>query len=482
MMKNKRLIVAILLGGCVLAAGGYYLLRIRQNTADTASGEIEPAAHVVRDRVRLTEAKLAEAGIETACVAQRTLQPIRTVPGRIEYNGTRHISVKTPADGLVHSMSVMVGDRVEAGQLLAVVNSPELGERRADVLKQQAGLELARRELDWRQMLQTNLDDLLAQLKRPQEFAALEQDFRDRILGEYRRDLFSAYSTFRTADAIHVNLQTLAGGTISKRMVLEQTSARDSAAAIFQAACELATFDARQKVGKADADFNDAARRLAVARQRLTWLTGQSADPAGAATQEKELSTWPIVAPFAATVEEVMVATSERIRQGEDIMLLADTTRLWVQADIRDKDWSALTLSPGQKIQVQSPALPNATLEAAIAFIGRTVNPESRAIPLVADIKNDDQLLRPGMFVRVLLPDGQPVQGLAVPESSIVRHDGRVFVFLATGPAEFTPRDVTPGLTVDSWVEIKSGLSAGDRITISGTFALKSELLLEPEE
>jgi len=480
-MKKRLLSLAIVLGVCAVAAGGYHLLHSSPHTSDPAA-ETPGKVAAVRDQVTLTVAKRQEAGIEIAPVEMRMLQPTRTVPGHIEYNGTRHISVKSPADGLVHQIAVIVGNRVEAGQLLAVVNSPELGERRADVLKQQAELELARRERDWWSTVQTNLEDLLARFKRPQEIETLEQDFGDRILGDYRRDIFSAYSKYQTAEKINTNMKSLKGDVISQRMILEQASARDSASATFLAVCEQVTFDSKQKVGKAEAVVQDASRRLAVARQRLTFLTGQTDEQIGDLTKESALSTWPVVAPFAATVEELMVAASERVRQGEDILLLADTTRLWVQADIRDKDWSALTLTAGQKIQVQTPALPNRTLDATIAFIGRTVNLETRATPLVADIQNDDRLLKPGMFVRVLLPDGEPRQVVAIPDAAIVRHEGRVFVFVETGPNQFTARDVSLGLAVDPWVEIKSGLSTGDRIAVKGTFILKSELLLEPED
>ena len=55
-------------------------------------------------------------------------------------------------------------------------------------------------------------------------------------------------------------------------------------------------------------------------------------------------------------------------------------------------------------------------------------------------------------------------------------------MFVAAQAGEFLVRDVDVGDTVDPWVEIRSGLQPGDRIAISGTFQLKSELLLEPEE
>lgn len=274
------------------------------------------------------------------------------------------------------------------------------------------------------------------------------------------------------------NLKSLAEGAVSTRTVLEQRVARDAAAADYQATCEQVAFDAQQKLGKAVAVFDDASRRLGVAKERLAWLTGQAAD----FQQNGSLCTWPLKAPFAATVEEVLFASTERIRQGDQILLLADTSRLWVQADIREKDWSALSLSAGKSVRVQTSALPGQTLDATIAFIGRAVNAETRSTPIVADIRNDDNLLKPGLFVRVLLPDGPPIVSLAIPDSALVRREGRTFVFVEVGPSEFETRDVIVGSSIDAWVTITSGVAAGEKVVTAGTFVLKSELLLEPEE
>ena len=482
-MKRRWLTIIVVLGVGAAAVAGYQAWepahRGGRPESDAARADSSPEP---KRRVSLTEVKWVAARIVVAPVERRTLQPTRTVPGRIDYNGTRHVAVKSPVEGLVRKMSVLVGASVEEGQILAVVESPELGERRADVLQQQADLELARRERDWWQGLHSNLDELLARLKRPQEIAVLERDFADKPLGDYRRDIFSTYSKFRTAETINANLKSLAEGAVSTRTVLEQRAARDAASADFQAASEQVAFDSKQKLGKATSAFDDASRRLAIAKERLTWLTGQPAEVPHDPMKEGSLSMWPVKAPFAATVEELVVAATERVRQGDSILLLADTTRMWVQADIREKDWSALSLSAGQKIQVQTPALPGKTLDATIAFVGRAVNTETRAVPIVADIRNDEHLLKPGLFVRVLLPDGPPSESLAIPDSALVRHEGRTFVFVEIGPRDFEARDVVVGSNIDPWVAITSGLTAGDRIATSGTFVLKSELLLEPEE
>jgi multidrug efflux pump subunit AcrA (membrane-fusion protein) len=76
---------------------------------------------------------------------------------------------------------------------------------------------------------------------------------------------------------------------------------------------------------------------------------------------------------------------------------------------------------------------------------------------------------------------GQPRRVLAVPASSIVQHEQTRFVFVADGPDTFRRVDVITGLETPDWIEIKDGLKAGQDVVDAGTFALKSELLLERE-
>jgi cobalt-zinc-cadmium efflux system membrane fusion protein len=63
-----------------------------------------------------------------------------------------------------------------------------------------------------------------------------------------------------------------------------------------------------------------------------------------------------------------------------------------------------------------------------------------------------------------------------------MRHENRPFVFSPAGERHFRRVDVQIGLETSDYVEIKSGLAAGDPIVDRGAFFLKSELLLEREE
>ncbi len=472
----------ILVGIALLAsagAAGYQVWNSFRRQAEVAPAEQAGP----RDHVTLSDEKFAAAEIKVALPSRRELQSVRTVPGRVEYNATRHVEVKSPFDGLIRRIEVKVGDRVTEGQTIAIVDSPELGEVRADVLLRETDLQQAVNEHEWWHSIQSNLDELVSRLKRPQEIQQMEKEFADKVLGDYRQQILAAYSRMRLAEKLSSNLKPAREeGAVSVRMALELGSARDTTTAEYAAACEQATFDVKQKHLKAESAMKNAERRLAVAKQRLSLIVNQPYETIKDVGNAEALSTWPVKAPFTATVEEILLAPRERVQTSQGLFQLADASRLWVQAEIRERDWKALSIEPGQSVSVQTLALKGETLQATVAIVGRKVSPETRAVPLTAEIDNHDGKLRPGMFVRVLIPDGQTHECLTLPQTAVTSNDGRTFVFVETGPREFHLRDVTTGLNVDPWIEILSGIEPGDRVVISGTSILKAEFLLEPEE
>lgn len=488
-MKRPTIILIAVLAIVFLSVAGLFY---RHSMAHVTSPEAVPQPdESPREFVELSDQKLSSAEIETASPTFRELHSHRTVPGRIEYNALRHVALKSPFDGLIRRIDVKIGDRVTDSQVLAVVDSPELGEKRADVLLRQSDLVQTRKQHDWWHNVQGNVDELLARLRRPQDVdrdekddtTQLEKDFADKPLGDYRHQILGAYSRMRLDEKLSANLKIpTASGASPARLKLESDSARDTSRARFAAACEQVTFDANQQHVKSEAAMKDAEQRLEIAKQRLALLIGTSANSIPDPDDKTSLSTWHVKAPFAGTVEEILFAPNERIQLGQTLFQLADTSKLWVQADIRERDWSALSIQPGQSISVQTPALPGQTLDATVAFVGRTVSPDTRAVPLTADIDNQSEKLRPGMFVRVLIPEGASRNCLVVPQSAIVNNEERTFVFVKTTDHRFVPRDVKTGMHVDHWVEVQSGLTPDDHVVTRGTIVLKSELLLQSED
>jgi cobalt-zinc-cadmium efflux system membrane fusion protein len=484
--------------GFVLLLGGVWAVSTWWKGEWRGPGSSEEAEAVMAGagaeptRVRLTDLKRTAAGIQVAPAARRDFQRMHLVAGRLQYDDTRHVEIKAAADGTIQEFLVKPGDRVVRGQTLAVLSCPAVGLVRADVFQRQAELELAERELAWRRETNRNLQELVGEVERRRAVDEIEKQFRGRPLGGFRESLLAAYARFQLAETLLANVHTAKdSGAMALRTLRERTAERQTAEAALRSACEQTAFDSHQQCQLAESAVQDAIRRLEVARQQLTTLLGyddHDDEPralAGAESRGDTTAALSLVesrAAFAGTIESKRFSVSERVARGDTLLVLADTTRLWVVADLRERDWPALQLQPAQELSIEVPAVPGRVLAARLHYVGREVSPESNAIPLVAFVDNPDGDLRPGLYARVSVPLSKTRESLAVPAAALIEHEGQSFVFEEVSPNEFLRRDVQTGERTDAWVEIRDGLADAAPVVVQGAFYLKSELLLEREE
>jgi cobalt-zinc-cadmium efflux system membrane fusion protein len=439
-------------------------------------GEAEPAQN---GTVTLDEQKLASLELRIEPAEMQPLQAFHVVPGRIRYDDTRHIDIRAAAGGILIQVRVTPGDQVAKDQVLGVVSSPEVGEARAEVHHADENWELAVKKLDWEKTVSANVAALLDGLKSRVPIADLEKRFRRQTLGKSRDVLLSAYSRYVLAEELSRRAHSVGRSVLPETTLAERRAELSSSEAALGAACEQSSFDTARQLRLAEIEVGDTLRRLNIAREQRTTLLGYSPDTVSEEESRGDvLSRVEIRAPFAGTIEERNFAQSERVKTSDTIFVLADTRVLWVAADVREQDWRALALAPGQTVSVEVPALPGRRFDARIRYVGRQVATETNSVPLVAEIANAEGLLRPGLFVRVSLPFGAAKKVLSVPADAVVSHEGTKFVFVRTGPMEFRRADVTTGLATDERVEIASGIEAGAPVVSRGAALLKAELLL----
>ncbi|HTN77823.1 MAG TPA: efflux RND transporter periplasmic adaptor subunit [Pirellulaceae bacterium] len=430
--------------------------------------------------VTLPEEKLAAAGLAIGKAEEQSLALTQTVPGQMEYNSSQRLEVKSPAAGVVQEVLVEPGQSLQAGEKLLVLTSNEIGLARDQLLSHEADLELARQQLAFHTEIASNVAELLQFVKEAPTLVAVEQRFAGKLLGDYRDRVVAAYSKLKLAEAVASSTLGLTGqGVISGRLAEERQSTREVASAGFQAACEQATFEAKQELARSKANADHCERLQKISAQNLNALLGPYADRMSVGPDQ--LSACTLCAPLAATVQERRVSSSERVALGQTLYVLANTQSLMIAAEIHERDWQLLKVEAGQQLQVHSPALPGQQFTAVVKRVGAAVSPETRAVPLVAEIANDAGLFKPGMFVWVTIPQEASRPAVVVPTAAIVRQGEQAFVFVPRSADRFERIDVQLGRETPELCEVTSGLKPGDAVVTAGAFFLKSELLLERE-
>ncbi len=175
-----------------------------------------------------------------------------------------------------------------------------------------------------------------------------------------------------------------------------------------------------------------------------------------------------IRAPFSGVVGLSDVAPGTLINPGAPIVSLDDVAVIRVDFDVPDRFLPVLRA--GMPITARPDAYPEMVASGRIAMLDTRVDEKTRAIKARAEFPNTDGRLKPGMLMRVAIDQGQR-QSVAVPEAAVQYEGDLAYVFVLTnqgGRRIAEQRQVQTGADDAGFIEIKSGLKAGEAVVADG--------------
>ncbi len=98
------------------------------------------------------------------------------------------------------------------------------------------------------------------------------------------------------------------------------------------------------------------------------------------------------------------------------------------------------------------------------------------------EVSNPKGLISPGMFVRLRVPVGPEERALMVPEEALGADQGQRYVYVINGADEIEYRRVEVGLLSNGMQVVESGVSAGDRIVVTGLQRIRPKTKVAPKE
>jgi RND family efflux transporter MFP subunit len=327
-----------------------------------------------------------------------------TVARRLQTNATLEAFEETDlfanVSGYLSDVRVDIGDHVKAGQVLAVIDIPEmekeLAEAEAQLASKQSSLESARRQLD-RAGANIKLQDAL--LKRREELGAAGHFISDRALDEVR---------------------------------------------------------ANAEIAKADLGVAEANRALAANQVDVAAATVERVKTLLAYTQ--------IVAPFDGVVARrlvnrgdlVQAATATRTTPSAGSLFTVqriDTIRVF--CDVPENDVPHLHI--GDPAIVKPSGFDGKPFVGKVTRFSLRVDPETRNMRTEIDLSNPEERLYPGMYAEVSLEMDQRPDALTVPAAAVGSDGDGNFVYTITDN-RITRLAIKIGLTDNGRIEVTAGL------------------------
>ena len=327
-----------------------------------------------------------------------------------------------------------VGETVEAGQILALVEPPTVGPGGAAMLADRAQVQAVQADLAVR-LKEAEID--IEKAKADLDLASLTLD-RVKTLGS--------------------------GNAVAKKDVDEAERGHRVAVATYR--------------GKQEArSIYDRARK------DLAAMLTSGVPAAGPKSQSSENevpmrdSRIPLVAPLSGTITAAQVTEGEFIDPTKPLFTVINLERLWLEAKVSEYDLERVVKAPGASFTLAS--YPKRRLGifgeggGKLIDVGSVVDPANRTLPVRYEVPNAERLLKVGMFADVAIETTRTEETVAVPESALVDEDGRPVVYVLLDGEHFEKRDVELGIRDSGFVEVREGLKAGERVVTKGAYAIR---------
>lgn len=404
-------------------------------TAAGCSGE--PSSAVER---RSRAAAPRAPAVSVASVEARVVERMVDATGSLL--AWEEVALNTSIAGTITRLLVDLGDRVQAGQVVAEQDPREAA---LAVEQAEAGVGAAR---DGLRRAQAQAQAALAQLQ---------------LVRESRRSLEAGLNRTRAGlEETRVNLErmrSLAGAALvaQREVDVARTQYETAAAQHETAQVELGQFPDRVRVAEAQLESDRSAVRVAEADLRRR--------EADVALARKKLTDVTLRAPIAGAIARRYLNPGQYVPDNTPVFTIVRSDVLKFTGTVAEH--ASLGVRPGQSVRIRVDPVPGRDFPGRVTRVSPAVDVTSRTVALEAEVPNREGLLKPGLFARAAVVLHEDREVAFVPESAVAYFAGITKVFVVAGGAA-RERTVSLGARKDGLIEVVKGVQPGERVATSG--------------
>ena len=362
--------------------------------------------------------------VQTVAVARVTRGDVsQVVTVAAEFRPYQEIDVHAKVAGYVKTIAVDVGDRVKPGQLLAVLEIPELQD---DLQQDEAAVARANDEVNRAQ----------ADLDRAE----------------------SAHDVTHLGAARLTSVSKTRPNLIAQQD-LDEAAGRDRQAEALVSTAKAALAAARSQLDIAKANHAKTKTLFAYAR---------------------------ITAPFAGVITHRYADTGAMIQAGtssqtQTMPLVKLSQNNLLRLIIPVPESAVPNIRPGGKVEVRVTVLKK-TFQGSVARIVHEVDLSTRTMHTEIDVPNPNLEIVPGMYAEASLALQEKRNALAIPVQALSRQEAHTTVFVVDPENKIQERTIQIGLETSNDVEVVSGLSDGQMVVVGNRSQLRPGMAVRPKQ
>ena len=232
----------------------------------------------------------------------------------------------------------------------------------------------------------------------------------------------------------------------------------------------------KAKESKSPEMIRNAEQLVRATRQKLLFWDISAEQINQVAKDGKPSRTLWITTPGAGFIVGDELHLGQYITPGEMVFKIADTSTVWVEAEIYEYELTYIDVDDDVEVTVSS--YPAERFAGTVKYLYPYVNPTTRTIKVRIELDNPDYKLKADMYADVILKK-ELGEKITIPVEAVMDTGKRQIVFVDKGNGLFEPREVKLGGKTDIYYEVIDGVSEGEIVVTSGNFLIDSESKLK---
>jgi len=260
----------------------------------------------------------------------------------------------------------------------------------------------------------------------------------------------------------------------------------DAARALAEARFKLADANHKRATALQNRGAMSAEEFAKIAAERTEAEAAVRAARAGCAVARLNMEFTRVVAPISGRIGRRLIDPGNVVKADDThLAVLVSLEPMYVYFDVDERSYLRLRRSfrdGGNKVTVGIGLAEEHGFrrQGTVDFIDNLVDPATGSLRLRAVLANKDELLTPGMFVRIRLALGSPRKALLVPARAIMIEEGERFVLVVNDKNIVEARPVKLGQEYEGLRVVETGLKAEDRVVTGGLAKLGPGMTVQP--
>ena len=196
-------------------------------------------------------------------------------------------------------------------------------------------------------------------------------------------------------------------------------------------------------------------------------------EPVALIESNQSLTAYELKAAIAGTIIDRQISLGEYASEQKPAFVVADLSTIWVDLSIYRQDLSRVRIGNEVLIDPDDGA---GDIKGSISYLAPVGTTDTQTAIARIILQNKSGRLRPGLFVTARLVLAERQVPVAVHAGAIQTFENKTVVFVREGGDKLEARPVELGDSDQKFVEVRAGISLGERYVAENSFVVKAEM------